>query len=519
MSIAFAPFTIRSLIMFNQEIWLEYCSKIEDDFKLKTYPHFDNFFDFRRNKDQIKHLISNPERIKRHAFLPFVKVLSKKPRLRYNTEEEKFKLETKIRPLLFASHFDTYIYGYYSYYLNKKYINLIHKLGISEAVLAYRPDLEGKCNIQFAHEAFNLIKDKITLEGGCSVIALDIKGFFDNIGHNSLHKMWCYVLFEKLPPIDDKSQLPIDHFTIFKSLTNFSYVNLNSYLKHFEITAIHDNRYHAYRSDLKVNYNSLFDLLPADKRETLSFNGKMSELRKSNLITNNSIIKAKKKVMKGRGIPQGSAMSATLSNIYLIEFDKHLVDKAFAMGFQYRRYCDDILIICKTKDVEEIISFTCKMIQTDYGLEIQDKKTEIIHFEKDETGSVGAFKLIDGKKVLKNLQYLGFEYNGKHIYIRSSSLSRYFRKMKAAITRTILTARQEDKKLTRIFKRKLILRYTHIGHRNFLTYAYNASKATYKNSVGEIKLGMNSPEIRKQISLHMDKFKHELEKTKSQLIK
>jgi len=43
------------------------------------------------------------------------------------------------------------------------------------------------------------------------------------------------------------------------------------------------------------------------------------------------------------GIPQGSALSALLSNIYLVDFDEYMFKLGQTIGFIYRRYCDDIL--------------------------------------------------------------------------------------------------------------------------------------------------------------------------------
>jgi len=123
-------------------------------------------------------------------------------------------LETKIRPILFTSHFDTYIYGFYAHGLNNLYQAYIRKKGFQEVVLAYRNDIEGKCNIQFAKEAFDQVKNAFLANGKCSVIALDVKGYFDHIDHTTLKRMWCKMI--------GANQLPIDQYKIFRSLTKFS---------------------------------------------------------------------------------------------------------------------------------------------------------------------------------------------------------------------------------------------------------------------------------------------------------
>ena len=208
-------------------------------------------------------------------------------------------------------------------------------------------------------------------------------------------------------------------------------------------------------------------------------------------------------------------MSALLSNIYLIDFDKDLNERAKNEGFFYRRYCDDILIVCDSDKAETIQKEIIEKIKVEYYLEIQNKKVELTEFRPNSKGIIRAFnkkkQSITGLQFTdennesmyyKPLQYLGFEYNGQNIHIRSSSLSRYFRKMKARIIKTVVMAYSQNGKDNKIWKKQIFERYSHLGNRNFLTYAYNASKEFYTNSKGEVKEGMNSPAIRKQLSRH-----------------
>ncbi len=487
-----------------EEYWDKWSSQEESNYKLsnsgsgkqvrkylkKGYTHFDLRFWFPERKGELKAILKGGLKVihKKHkkeewwAFDPFLKILLKTPRYKYQIEGN-YDLETKIRPICFASHIDGLIFGFYAHALTRVYETYIARAGFENCVLAYRSNLGGKCNIQFSKEVFNEIK------GECTAIALDIKGYFDHIDHNILLEKWSKILGEKLPE---------DQFKLYKALTRYSYVSKNSILKKYKIDL----------KKLEKPPETLLDFVPGNKDYQ-----KFQQLRDDKLIVTNN-----KKDKNGRmiGIPQGSGMSALLSNVYLIDFDNDLNDKAEKEGFFYRRYCDDILIVCDSSQAQALQKFTIDKISKEYFLEIQDKKVELTEFRNNSKGVLRAFNkkklLKDGivstnstneQFYYKNLQYLGFEFNGKDIFIRSSSLSRYFRKMKGRIVKTVMMAYSKNGKDDKIWKEQMFNRYTHLGKRNFLTYAYNASKEKYRNSNNEEKDGMNSPAIRKQVSRHV----------------
>ncbi len=210
--------------------------------------------------------------------------------------------------------------------------------------------------------------------------------------------------------------------------------------------------------------------------------------------------------------------------MYLIDFDKEINDKAIEENFFYRRYCDDLLIVCDIDKVDVISDYLINKIEKEYLLKIQTKKVETIVFRPNSKGSLRAFNYVKQKKVgvlqtnskneklfYKSLQYLGFEFNGQDIFIRSSSLSRYFRKMTGRIVKTVMMSYSKKSKDNLIRKRQILERYSHLGDRNFLTYAYKASREKYLNSKGQEKIGMNSPAIRKQLSRHLTILKKKLD--------
>ncbi|MBS1730465.1 MAG: group II intron reverse transcriptase domain-containing protein [Bacteroidetes bacterium] len=503
--------------MFTEELWQEWVEQESSNYKTekgkkvylkKGYVHFDHRFWFPDRNSELKKVLqanlkifnSKLQRSEYWAFSPFLKILIKTPRYRYQELDNLHDLETKIRPICFASHFDSLIFSFYSFCLTKLYEKYIVAKKFSECVLAYRSDL-GKCNIQFAKEVFQQVQSR----GECTAIALDIKGCFDNIDHVTLKEKWKAIL---------GSDLPEDQFRIFKNLTKYSYVSKNGLLKKFTGPKKRNEKLPA----------TLLDTLPGTK----DFE-KYQALRDSKLIVTNDKPDSKSKRFKG--IPQGSALSALLSNIYLIDYDKEMYEKSQRENFIYRRYCDDILIICDTAKATELKYFAIQKISKDYFLTIQDKKVETIDFKLNSKKVIRAFKrnktnlsipakinLTNEKTFYKPLQYLGFEFNGQNILVRSSSLSKYFRKMRSRIIKTISMAYGATAKSDKVFLKQLFEKYSHLGERNFITYAYNASNEFYSNGSGKVQEGMKSPSIKKQLSRHFNVMKNTLESKNEQRI-
>ncbi len=495
--------------LYNDDIWHRYTEKFgttPEEFQIKSYAHFDNPFNFLKKNKEVQDLVSDNslKKVAQHAFLPFVKILAKTPRYKYQENEQVYELETKIRPIAFASHFDTYLYGFYSFAITEKYQDYIKNRGFDDSIIAYRTDLNGKCNIQFAKEVFQRIKEFTDAGRTCTAIALDIKGYFDNIEHNILKTEWAKVIGE--------SELPIDQYNVFKSLTKYSYVSKNSILRNFGINL----------KNFGKKWHSLLDLID-NSIGGKSFQDKFNLLRRRRLISVN-LPKNEDGTLSNRGIPQGSPMSALLSNIYLIEFDEWLNRLTKDNNWIYRRYCDDLLIICETEEANNLYEEVKKKI-VNYKVKIQAKKTDIIEFKANSKGkirginkaeidkTIAVINPINEHRYYKNLQYLGFEYNGTNIYIRHTSLSRFFRKAKGRITKSVMMAYSSKSTVKKIYKKGIYEKYSHIGRRNFIQYARNAASKTYSNSRGIVREGMDSISIKRQIAAHFSIIEREILKT------
>jgi RNA-directed DNA polymerase len=446
-------------------------------YKKRGYLHFDPRCWLPDRSEEIRKVVSDQKRFASWSFFPFLKTVSQTPRFKHDFEKGRPQRSVKERLICYAAHKDALIYGFCSYSLTKTYEAFIHSNGFADAVSAYRTDLKGDCNIQFAKQVFDYIKNS----GECTAIALDIKGFFDNLDHQYLKEQWVRVIGEGC--------LPNDHYKVYKTLTQFAYVDCKEILDYLNVNL----------KKLSTLPKSILDLFPEGQHA-----GFFRQLRERKII----------KIQRDIGIPQGSPMSAVLSNIYMVNFDEHLNELAKSKGFLYRRYCDDILIVCSDEMAIEAKQVAYDAIE-ECKLVIQQSKEEEIVFRFDLKGELRSLnakeiakrphKFLPGREhyFYKPLQYLGFEFNGQDELIRNSSISRFHRKMKRRINKSVRMAYSTGGQSDKIFTRTTYIRYSHIGKRNFISYAHRCAADSYPNSKGDKKNGMDSPKIRGQVANHM----------------
>ncbi len=151
--------------------------QMEPDFSpedLKHYPHFDR----RLSIQEANEIVSNPARVAANKFYPFFLYHERWQPFR---AADKGRHKPKSRPIRYAARRDAYILSYYRRILSEKYEERLIGLGIDHCPIAYRKISKanggGKCNIDFAKDAF----DEIERQGNCIAVALDIKGYFENL--------------------------------------------------------------------------------------------------------------------------------------------------------------------------------------------------------------------------------------------------------------------------------------------------------------------------------------------------
>lgn len=416
-------------------------------FRSRGYLHFDTPVSLSKAQS----IVMSAHRVSSHSFYPFIDYEIESFKFAKNAVGSPLK-KTKVRPIAYASHIDSHIYAYYARILSKAYEARIESIGLEDNVLAFRS--LGKSNIEFANTAFEDIKAR----GKCSVVALDISGFFDNLDHQILKQAWINLL--------NQPSLPKDHYNVFKSLTRFSRVN-------------RDKLYRKMNISISNPKNNRFRVCDAKTFRNNIRGGGLIEVNKEKF-----------------GIPQGSPISALLSNIYMLEFDqwaKHVMEE---QGGSYYRYCDDMLFITTDEHRDNIERFSQNEIEK-LKLKINTRKTEV----RDFWISSGI------QTCEKPIQYLGFIFDGQKKLLRSAALARFSNRMKRGVRLAKATQRKRNRikvskgqKPTSLYKNKLYERYSHLSERNFITYSHRAANH------------MKSDAIRKQVKPLWERLRAEIEK-------
>ena len=357
-------------------------------YKMKKYPHFDN----RIHWQDVKHEIENPEYIKHHAFYPFISYtqeMTKYPKkyLAPENHREGKRDNPKQRKIMYSAHIDRYIYEYYAYTVNSFYNKYAKDTRINNCAVAYRNNHPGKNNIHHAKSAFTAIRN---MEDALIIIG-DFTSYFDRIDHNYLKKM--------LMRIMQVDVLPEDYYKVFRSITKHAWLELD------------DIR--TYKGIDRKDFNKLDRIFTPDELRIY----KKGKLNKNE---------------KGYGIPQGSAISAVFSNVYLVDFDRILNDYITSMKGFYCRYCDDFIVVVpwasETKR-NEIIDYIFNTVFSIPNLNLEKSKTQVFHYVNESIEGISNQYLRCDAPEKSFISYLGFAFDGKKITIRSKTIAKYYERM------------------------------------------------------------------------------------------
>ena len=398
------------------QAWVDFVKHHNDT---KPYAHFDLRVSL--SMPSIRKYVMDRTKIVTHSFYPFIHF--EKKNSRYGKKGPK-----KPRELYYCSHLDRCVYQRYAFLLNCQYNIWACENNIDDVAIAYRDSL-GKNNIDFAKDAFDAIRSFPQ----CFILVGDFTNFFDNLEHQYLKKMMCEVL--------GVERLPQDYFSVFKNITRFSSWDWKDIVK-----AAGENI--------------------AERGVRKKINSKETVLTKEQFQKNKKDIK---KNISGVGVPQGSPISAVLSNIYMIKFDKDIKRYVTSKGGIYMRYSDDFIIVLPYERDAEIADFTSYIfsyVESMKGLiDLQKEKTSCYTY-KDEV-------IYEGDQP-SSINYLGFLFDGKNIRIRPRAITKYYYRMRRKAN-TIGRSNWTSSKGRRISAKELYSIYSHNDEKQtFIDYARKA---------------------------------------------
>ncbi|MBC1935324.1 RNA-dependent DNA polymerase [Listeria grandensis] len=397
----------------------------EKEFTTKKYLHFDH----RVKIEFAESYVTNPLKIARHSFLPLIHYTSSFNK--YNGVVNKGKQ----REIMYAGHWDHFIYKYYAKILNTDYYNeFCHSFGIDECVTAYRNNKTKKSNIDFAAEVI----ERIVSYQEAYILIGDFTDYFSSLDHG--------LLKNNLKRVMNVSKLSADWYNVFRSVTKYGYYEKNDVMKSCGRDA--DLKF----QHKKSYFEQLIDFRRFQKENPAKYN-------------------------RGKhGVPQGTAISAVFANLYAIDFDLNMTKLANKFSGCYRRYSDDFILVIPKGEILNLGEFKKIEIKVRgwaelYKIIIQETKTGLYLYENKKISNIN-------KPEDRRLDYLGFVFDGKKVKMRGKSPYKFYRKAKQLIN--LAQSRKEEKDLVKLPYRKSIYRlYTDLGKEhgefgNFISYAQRA---------------------------------------------
>lgn len=412
----------------------------------KNYLHFD----FPLTENEREQLISDfsSGNIVHHRYLPFI---SFEIRFHiYHTPQKtdpkscsKKKADSKSRKITLPSHHDALVYRYYGAVLNHLYSNYAIEHNFSKIAVAYREHQSGKhlSNITTAKEVF----DYVTLFPKAWIIKGDFHHFFDTLNHQHL--------IDNLLKVFGRD-LPNDWKRMLRSITQYQSISRKTLERQLHVAKVKT----AYRSQ------------QSEGSRSRAYVNDLQELGK--------LIKGKKIRLSGKnrvGIPQGTAVSAVLANVYMVDFDEWLAKRCKKFGGLYRRYSDDFILVLPQNQLSKasVKNFEAEIIEQSQDilhLNIEPTKTKLYSYEQDRHAVILLPNDEMGRQKLGKIDYLGFIFDGVSVSMRPKSIYKFVYRGRRKIGKYITLLRLRSKVKagfsdSDIIQSQVVLRYvTHFGN-------------------------------------------------------
>ena len=422
----------------------------------KGYSHFDERTSLANGKTRAK--VLNPGWVASHGFWPLIHVTAKRHRFVGGDSTSPSYLKRKVREIRYCSHIDRCIFQRYAFLADRQYNKKVDGTLIDDCAIAYRTN-KGRDNVFYAKKVFDFIKSC----RNCLVLVTDFKDFFDGIEHRRLK---C-----ALRELMGIPTLPNDWYAVFKSVTCYSDWAWDDLVRINGLT--HD---HAVRR--KMN-----------EKETV-ITAEQFKNNASHCVRRNK---------SGRGIPQGSPMSAVFSNIYMMDLDQEISRIVFGYDGLYLRYCDDVVVVIPADGFgEESLALNrlngvFDKLSSYSGVAVQEEKTDRYQFE-GERGRGEVRKISATGEILDSLSridYLGFTFDGSSIRLRGKTISKYHYRMRRK-ARSAARQGKGRRNLYGIYSEKS---WKIMRKRCFVDYARRAQRV----------LGLDDPECDSVTSHNMEK--------------
>lgn len=409
--------------------WTQY---VKNHRKTKPYAHFDERTSLADNA--LRARVLNPSWVSSHGFFPMISFEIKKDHYIGATAAKKAHLERKNpRVIRYCSHVDRCIYQRYAFLFDQQYNKVARCKGIDDVAIAYRTNKHAN-NLHFAKRALDFIER----QDKCLILVSDFASYFDNIIHIELKDALCELF--------SVTRLPDDYYAVFKNVTRYSSWD-------WKLLAQYWREVDPKLSKREINSKEL--ILPP---EVFRDRVKLEAIPNTNNV----------------GIPQGSPVSAVLSNIYLLDFDEMIQDAVRSDNGLYMRYCDDLFMAIPYVDSDDGLSKVKSyytLIQSFPGVSIQEEKTRLYRFEAQNLSLTRTD--FSGSIIKPNalFDYLGVSFDGRKRRVRPRTIAKYYTRL----NRKAKTIAKQKSGRTNIYGTYSDKSHTIFNRRSFVDYLKDAN--------------------------------------------